>query len=564
MKLSIVSDGKPPSSRALHKAVRAVLLSFLIIFVCASAFCGCVSADTDGDVTISTDDPTNWTYLVENLSSDKSKVTVTLECDIYNNKFWTGGPAVLNGLAAINISSGDKTLNLNGHNIFLGNATKNDYNILFNVTNGSKFTIMNSGAGENNISANVTNMIGVWSGGNFTLGKNVNLTTYGKPNGLDGKQNCMVIAIQGQNKDAADISYVKLEKGSTVCNYADFDNLFAIVIVQDGFLSSNEIGPAYGVNLEISGNVTGHRGIWLNGMANDVEHYPNITINNGAFIDADKGCAVYASGYGNWIFENGCKLNGTEALSIRSGKFTIKGGEFIGKGKYYDTPKKQGSEGDSGVDMGNAYFSGAAISIVNDSDTKTNYAGNVNISIEDGTFTSDNGHAFLESSLKSMSALGEGITITGGKFITHAELYPINISNIEEKPVSVTLNEKTPCYPGLNTSWFRWAKGNEESWTVTVKEEITNLDCINLTHIDVGKTATLNLNGKEIKSEEKGNLLGWNNSTENGNVIDVKQTDSTVFEGKKAYYPLFGYYVTFNNSSGSCTGTMENQSFVNG
>ncbi|HJJ42393.1 MAG TPA: InlB B-repeat-containing protein, partial [Methanocorpusculum sp.] len=542
--------------------MRIISLFSLIVFVCAAAFCGCVSGENT--VTISTYDYTNWTYLVDNLSStDNSEVTVRLECDIYNNTFRIGDPT--KGAAVINISSGNKTLDLNGHNINLNNSIANDYFILFNVTNGSKFTINNSVSSESCIAANVSTMVSVSSGGDFTLGENVNLTTYGRPNpppippsvfpsGYDYNTS-MVIAIQGQGKTASDIINVKLDESSTVFDNADYDNDYTIGIVHKGYPYSWLNNKASGVNLEICGNVTGHRGIWLDAGAKDFNFYPNITINSSAVIDAYRGCAVYAAGYGNWIF-NGGKLNGTEALSIRSGNFTIKGGTFKGSGDYHDPPKRFS-------DMKLAYFTGAAVSIVNNS-SDTNHVSNVSIPIKDGTFKSKNGYAFLETSLKGGSALSSsGITISDGTFITDnsSKLYPIYISNLNNKNVKVTIKEKTLLYPYLNLSAARWTNDTNGNWNVTLYDNISNLKSINLT-LDGGKTATLDLNGKKITSPD-GKLLGWNNSTsEPGNVIIVKQTDPTVFDGGSEYYPLFGHYVFFNNSSGS--GTMDDQPFVNG
>ncbi|HJJ42607.1 MAG TPA: hypothetical protein O0W90_04755, partial [Methanocorpusculum sp.] len=514
--------------------LKAILLSLLIIFVCASAFCGCVSAagtENEVTVTISGNDYTNWTYLVDNLSStDKSKVTVKLDCDIDNGSYWRGitepTQILAKGLGVINISSGDKTLDLNGHNINLNSsnspAKTNDYFILFNVTNGSNLTIKNSGTnGENYIAANVTAMIVVSDGSDFTLGNNVNLTIYGKPNlpVTPPTTLSMVIGILAQNETDAAISDVKLEEGSIVNDHSEYDNVYAIYIVQRGFLAQNipehkEVvdKDACGVNLEISGTVNGHRGILLHGYVQNVDpSAPNVTICESAEINAEKGSAIVTCGYGNWNFKGG-KVTGHDALMINSGKFTITGGDFSGNGGYVNEPSP------SVLENGGEQNTSAAITVVGDNQ----FIGNVSITITGGTFTSSHGYAFYESDTKTNeynkgTALKK-LSITGGTFTGNKSLYPMYIlmNGTVDEGVYVSLNDQTPFYPGLNTSLFTWAKGTDDKLEVTLKDNIVNVESIDLRHVLTGNIVTLNKknhNFVKVSKDDKYLFEGWSNDT---------------------------------------------------
>ncbi|HJJ41814.1 MAG TPA: hypothetical protein O0W90_00675, partial [Methanocorpusculum sp.] len=115
MKLCNVSNGRPPSSRTLHKAVRAVLLSLLIIFVCATAFCGCVSAD---ELTAS-----NWDELVVNATADHADEVINITDQI-----------------VINQSTSDYNLDINGTIINCTCVMSNGKDA-FNITDGAKLTV---------------------------------------------------------------------------------------------------------------------------------------------------------------------------------------------------------------------------------------------------------------------------------------------------------------------------------------------------------------------------------------------------------------------------------------
>lgn len=143
---------------------------------------------------------------------------------------------------------------------------------------------------------------------------------------------------------------------------------------------------------------SGSGAITINGAVQSIAEYAKIHVHEGARLVGMHGTdpndvngadapAIYAAGYGEWTIDDGAEIVGDEALSIKSGKFAIKGGTFTANGVYCDpaTSFNNGSEA-----------TGAAISV-----TKSKgYVGWVHIEITGGTFTSENGYALYESDTK--------------------------------------------------------------------------------------------------------------------------------------------------------------------
>ncbi|HJJ42164.1 MAG TPA: InlB B-repeat-containing protein, partial [Methanocorpusculum sp.] len=479
MKLSIVSDGRPPSSRALHKAVRAVLLSFLIIFVCAAAFCGCVSADeTPVELTAS-----NWDELVAKAIAENAGKVINITDQIVLNKSTPGYD-----------NSKEFNLDINGTIINCTYVMFKDGGKVdaFNITDGAKLTVKNSeGTGIINSTFSES------SGGIFNV-TNGSLT-------LEDK------VLLELNNAKADDGYLVIIKGSsdeTKSSYSNFvlnkdaelqtNGKSALYIKQSGSTYS----PAYGVNADISGliNISGKRGIHLNGYVwHEDINSPNVTqinIHDGAVIKAENSTkmnlenlddvqcvAIFAAGYGNWVIDGGT-VTGPDAITIDSGKFTITGGEFIGNGPYAELSSKK--DGDVGENI-----CGIALKIVTRGG-KFKYQGNVSIDITGGTFTSEKNSAVLYQNVNGCRDNLTRLSISGSPSInTNADKYPINITNVTGKNVSVTIGGKTPCYPGLNTSSFTWVNDTNGKWTVTFLKEIKNLENINLSLVKTGSTVKL-------------------------------------------------------------------------
>ncbi|HJJ41865.1 MAG TPA: hypothetical protein O0W90_00935, partial [Methanocorpusculum sp.] len=242
-------------------------------------------------------------------------------------------------------------------------------------------------------------------------------------------------------------------------------------------------GDGYGIVVDISGKILSKEGvvkssgISINGLLNPTsinENVPQIHIHDGAVINTPNRCAVYGAGYGNWTFDDGCKVTGSEALSIKSGNWIINGGTFTATGEY-NLPAPANGDGTEPT--------GAAVSITHN----TGYKGEVEVTINDGTFTSVSQSALFEgqnTNTNSMSALSDkGITINGGTFTTRNNtLYPIHIMNLLNKPVNVKTGNKIQLYPNFNLSAANWTKTDDgDNLILTLYDNIENLECINLT-----------------------------------------------------------------------------------
>lgn len=125
---------------------------------------------------------------------------------------------------------------------------------------------------------------------------------------------------------------------------------------------------------------------------------PKITI----YETADMTGTVYLSGYSDVTILGGT-IQGPSALSIKAGDIKIKGGTFIATGEFVDPPITQ---------TGGMEFTGAAVSITsNDSISQT-----VNVTIDGGSFSSENGYAFYEgiSVSEGGTPAAEGSNIPAG------------------------------------------------------------------------------------------------------------------------------------------------------
>ena len=99
-----------------------------------------------------------------------------------------------------------------------------------------------------------------------------------------------------------------------------------MILDRAGTLQKNTSNTGTFTGLCISGNVRNHHS----------DRGPEITIRSTAKIIGDNAPGIYAAGYGIWTIEEGAEITGTEALSIKSGKWTINGGTFIPNGVFYD------------------------------------------------------------------------------------------------------------------------------------------------------------------------------------------------------------------------------------
>lgn len=166
----------------------------------------------------------------------------------------------------------------------------------------------------------------------------------------------------------------------------------------------------YGVKLDFDGKInsvldtngkTGY-GIFVSGNFKGIKNSPIITIGTNANIKSE-GVGLFSGGYSNWTI-NGGTINTVESgFGIKSGIITINNVNIICTGP----DKTPTPSNNSGINP-----SGAAIHI----ESHTDYAGQIELTIKNGEFTSQNGVAFYEHIGIGSSTQVKKITIENGIF----------------------------------------------------------------------------------------------------------------------------------------------------
>lgn len=173
--------------------------------------------------------------------------------------------------------------------------------------------------------------------------------------------------------------------------------------------------PTYGTVINFNGTIISTNenagGITISGnLKNDgkLENAPIINIGKTAVVKTTAEAALYAAGIGVWNIDGGI-YEGKSAIGIKSGKLVINDGTFTATG-----------ETKTGELYGNGIIStGSSIQIENNK----GYAGNIEITINGGTFESDKGLSIYhyppttdeENALKSL-------VINGGSFKANYKL----------------------------------------------------------------------------------------------------------------------------------------------
>lgn len=173
--------------------------------------------------------------------------------------------------------------------------------------------------------------------------------------------------------------------------------------------------PTYGTVINFNGTIISTNenagGITISGnLKNDgkLENAPIINIGKTAVVKTTAEAALYAAGMGVWNI-NGGIYEGKSAIGIKSGKLVINDGTFTATGEF-----KTGELYGNGI-----YSTGSSIQIENNK----GYAGNIEITINGGTFESEKGLSIYhyppttdeENALKSL-------VINGGVFKAKYEL----------------------------------------------------------------------------------------------------------------------------------------------
>lgn len=173
--------------------------------------------------------------------------------------------------------------------------------------------------------------------------------------------------------------------------------------------------PTYGTVINFNGTIISTNenagGITISGnLKNDgkLENAPIINIGKTAVVKTTAEAALYAAGIGVWNIDGGV-FEGKSAIGIKSGKLVINDGTFTATGELK-----------TGELYGNGIIStGSSIQIENNK----GYAGNIEITINGGTFKSEKGLSIYhyppttdeENALKSL-------VINGGVFKAKYEL----------------------------------------------------------------------------------------------------------------------------------------------
>ncbi len=273
-------------------------------------------------------------------------------------------------------SVGTKTLDLNGHTLTL----KGKYILIY-----GELTVTGNGTITTDESSTV---LGANPGSTVTIENGTISTT---------RNNGIVLSVWGADNDNGTKTKITIGKETTL-------------IGTTGIAIYNDRTSCYGVEVNVNGtikNTDGGIGVTINGnVIRTTGNVPIININEGAKItSSDEGVPVYAAGYGIYNI-NGGELEGSEAVSIKSGIINISGGKLTAEGEY-KVPKPEGNAPEN---------TGSAISITNNDD----YAGKIAVNFTKKNkplITSKKGYALLEATTNGTGEQIESINIEGGQFI---------------------------------------------------------------------------------------------------------------------------------------------------
>lgn len=174
-------------------------------------------------------------------------------------------------------------------------------------------------------------------------------------------------------------------------------------------------GVALNSNMEIvvNGKVYGNHdgsddgsGIYINGIVKSKTN--KVTIGKTAVIDGKNGVGIYAAGYAEWNIEGATIKGAQSGIGIKAGILNLKDAKISSNGE--DTTPTEGFS--NGINS-----SGAAIQI----ESNKGYAGDIEINIDGGTYTSEKSVALYEYlDSKTTDTTVKSITIKNGTFTAGA------------------------------------------------------------------------------------------------------------------------------------------------
>lgn len=224
-------------------------------------------------------------------------------------------------------------------------------------------------------------------------------------------------------------------RGSTTETDTDYTNLYigpnvtlearVGIYIQYTILGTGKY--AYGVNLEVdgkinavddkqSGTVYTGVGIQINGLIAHATNRPIITLNEGSKITST-GVGIFAAG-NTTLVVNSTVINSVESgVAIKAGSLTLNNAKITVTGE--DTSPTEGFS--NGVNS-----SGAVIQI----ESNNSYAGDIGVTINGGTYTSENGvviYEYLDSATTETKV--SSINVNSGTFIAGTGKNVFKISN---------------------------------------------------------------------------------------------------------------------------------------
>lgn len=246
--------------------------------------------------------------------------------------------------------------------------------------------------------------------------------------------------------------------------------------------------------------------VQTNGLCDNCE----ITAKNATFNSTDD--TFYLAGNGTYRLEN-CEINGYTGIYMKSGSLTLNNTTIKATGTYAD-PVANGNGASS---------TGDGIIL----DAKKGYKGNINLSINGGSISSDNAYAIRETYTDSTATATHSITVNGGTYTSSKDA--INVSEYFKKAVASGVSSIS--ISGGTFSDLSALDYLADGANVTVKLAANTTKDVT---IPAGTTVTLDLNGYKLTNASQDTII--NNGTLT--VIDSLgggKVDNTT-HGKAAIY----------------------------
>lgn len=237
------------------------------------------------------------------------------------------------------------------------------------------------------------------------------LTVSGKGTIKETEPNYGAIKLIGNNTYTDDkYSLVYIEKDVTLEGWS-------------GIFITHENNKSYGVAAYLKGKINAVSdtnggtgvGIYVNGNIKDKEGAPVVNLLDGAEIRSN-GNGLYIAGYSTWYINNAYIEGNESGIGIKSGKLNINGATIVSNGP--DTTPTDGYN--NGIKA-----SGTTIQI----ESNNGYAGNIELNISNGNFTSKNSSVVYEYIGRGSDTQVKSINFSGGKFITKSNKNVFLLSN---------------------------------------------------------------------------------------------------------------------------------------